>query len=172
LAIVFAVLGWRRESGLIAIADVPTSSAAELAARHSAAGRGNIQLGDPVEVFGTIECDVSVQAPFTGTRCIAYDCHMTEERETRVGSTRYGRGYEIETHGHDAHDHRVPRFYVRDATGTVAVETAGATIELIETMARYEEYTGMGGSEREIWREERALPVGHQVYVLGYLGDE
>lgn len=30
----------------------------------------------------------------------------------------------------------------------------------------------MSGSEREIWREERALPVGHHVYVLGYLRDE
>ena len=28
-----------------------------------------------------------------------------------------------------------------------------------------------GGREREIWREERALPLNRPVYVLGYLGD-
>jgi hypothetical protein len=123
-------------------------------------------------VVGTVECDTVLQAPYTGTRCVAYDCQMTEERETHVGGGRHGRRREIETHGYDSHDSRVPRFYVRDASGVVAVDTSGAALDLKETLARYEEYTGMGGSEREIWREERALPVGHQVYVLGYLGDE
>lgn len=169
VALVCAALAWRGEGSLIAIADTPTRTAAELAELHRHAGG---RLGQRVEVAGTVECDGAMQAPYTGTRCVAYDCHMTEERETHVPSVgRYGRGREVETHGYDLHDSRVPRFYVRDASGVIAVDTRGAAIDLKETLARYEEYTGMGGSEREIWREERALPVGHQVHVLGYLGD-
>ena len=38
---------------------------------------------------------------------------------------------------------------------------------------RYEVMTaGMGGSERRAWHTEKGLPVGQQVYVLGYMSEQ
>jgi E3 Ubiquitin ligase len=97
---------------------------------------------------------------------------ISEESERRVGGYGRRRGREVEHESVDLQDRRVPRFFVHDATGKIAVDTAGASLDLLETVARYEAYTGLRGSEREIWREERALPLGNRVYVLGYLGTD
>lgn len=170
-----AIWGWSSESNLIVINETPTSTVAEVGTAHRAALGGGARLGGPVEVVGTIECDLPLIAPYSETRCVAYEYSVTEENERRVGGGyaggHYRRGREIETNTFDNHHRRVERFYVRDATGRIAVDPAGAAIDLVETVARYESYTGMLGSEREIWREEYALPEGYRVFVLGYLTD-
>jgi hypothetical protein len=170
-AIAAAVVAWRGESRLIAMREAPTLSIAEAIQQQRRIRSGSLPFGDAVEVVGVIECDAPLRAPYSERLCVAFDYQVSEEHEQRVGGRGYRRGREIETHGFDATDQRVERFYLRDATGRIAVETAGATLDMQETVARYEEYTGHGGREREIWREERALLLGSQAYVLGYLGE-
>ncbi|NJN18124.1 MAG: hypothetical protein HC822_18590 [Oscillochloris sp.] len=173
VALVLAAIAWRGESGLLAMRDTPTFTAAEVAERHRWALHGTIDFGEPIELAGTIDCDEMLLAPFSGTRCIAYDSAMHEERETHVGRDHYGRPIERETSGRDMHDRQVSRFYIVDSSDSrIAVDLRGAGLDMKETLARYESYTGMGGSEREIWREERAIPVGEPGYVLGYLRDD
>jgi hypothetical protein len=171
-AVVAAVVAWRGEGSLLAMGDAPTLSIAEAIERQRRIRSGALPFGDAVEVVGSVECDTPLRAPYSEQLCLAYDYNVSEEHEQRVGGRRgLSRGRELETHAFDAQGRRVPRFYVRDTTGRIAVETAGATLDMLETVARYEEYTGLGGREREIWREERALPLDRPVYVLGYLGD-
>jgi hypothetical protein len=171
-AVVAAIVAWRGEGSLLAMADAPTVSVAEAIERARRVRSGAAVFGDAVEVVGSVECDAPLRAPYSERLCLAYDYSVSEEHEQRVGGVRgLSRGREIETNAFSSQGQRVPRFYVRDATGRIAVETAGAAIDMLETVARYEEYTGVGGREREIWREERALPIDGHVYVLGYLGD-
>lgn len=171
-AVVAAAFAWRGESSLLMMHDTPTLSVAEVFERHRWAVHGAQKFGEPVEVVGTIECDSPLQAPYSDKLCVAYDYTVNEESERHVGRHGLSRGREIETHSLDLEDRRVPRFYIHDATGRLAVDTAGADLDMVETVARFSRYTGDGGSEREIWREERALLLGHRVYVLGYLADD
>lgn len=170
-ACVAASFGWRIEGRLATMREVATASAAELVAAHARALAGATPFGQPAELVGTIECDGPLQAPYSGTLCVAYSYAVTEANERMIGQPGKG-GREFEFGGHDSQSRHVPRFYVRDATGRVAVDPAGATLDLVETVARYEAYSGLPGNEREIWREERALPLGNRVYVLGFLGDD
>jgi hypothetical protein len=173
LAAVAAVaLAWRVEGGLLAMRDTPTLSVAEVAERHRWAAHGAAPFGQPVEVVGTIECDTPIQAPYSEALCVAYDYAVTDEREQLIGRPGSRQAREFEFGGHDAQQRHVPRFYVHDATGRVAVDPSGARFDMVETVARYEAYTGLVGGEHEIWREERALPLGNRVYVLGYLCDD
>jgi hypothetical protein len=171
-AVAAAGLAWRGESSLLAMGDTPTVSVAEAVARHRRALQGGPPLGEPVEVVGTIECDAPLQAPYSEQLCVAYDYVVSEEHERRVGRRGLYRGREVESHSLDVDERRAPRFYVHDATGRIAVDPEGAQIDMLETVARYSKFTGDGGSEREIWREEHALLLGYRVYVLGYLADD
>lgn len=172
VAILTTLFAWRGESNLIAMRDAPTLSVAEVAERHRWATHGVQPFGAAVEVVGTIECDAPLQAPYSEKLCVAYDYVVNEESERHIGRRGMRRGREIEHHSTDLQDQRVPRFYIHDATGRLAVDTAGARLDLLETVARYEEFAGLHGSEREIWREERALLLGHRAYVLGYVADD
>lgn len=167
LALAFALAAWQRESAANVIRATPTLSAADVAERYRFASIGAAAFGEPIELSGTLASDEPLIAPYSHTPCVAYDFSVSEEQERRVGSVRSGRIQE--TNGFDTHAQRVQRCYVVDDTGRVAVDLAGAQLELIETVARYERYTGLKGEEREIWREEWALPLGRPVYVLGYL---
>ncbi|MBX0326279.1 E3 ubiquitin ligase family protein [Oscillochloris sp. ZM17-4] len=176
--IVAAAFAWRGEGSILAMRETETMSVAEVAARHRA-GR----LGQLVEVVGTIECDSPLRAPYSEALCVAYDYSVTEDKErlgyggplgaNRQHSMIHQRGQRNVGHTFDLHDSRVPRFYVRDASGRMAVDTAGARIDLLETVARFESYTGAElNVERQIWREERALPLGNRVYILACLADD
>ncbi len=171
-AAVAAGVAWHAESGLIAMRRTPTLSAAEVAARHTWALRGAAPLGQAVEVLGTIECDEPLSAPYSETQCVAYEYSVHDERARTIKRPGARTTYKVEFGGRDDTSQRVKRFYVRDASGRVAVDPAGASIEMPETVARYEAYTGLGGSEHTIWREERALALGNRVFVLGYLCDD
>ncbi|NTW97653.1 MAG: hypothetical protein HGB28_03800 [Oscillochloris sp.] len=184
--LVAALFAWRGESSLIAMRETETVSIAEVIARHRV-GR----LGQLVEVVGTSECDAPLRAPYSETTCLAYDYVVSNEKEQNNyrpprrphdylswGSNNHGsylsdrERYSV-SRDIDMHDQRVPRFYVRDASGRIAVDTAGAEMDLLETAARFESYTsGDMNVERHIWREEHALPLGNRVYILATLADE
>ncbi|NNJ08880.1 hypothetical protein EKD04_000910 [Chloroflexales bacterium ZM16-3] len=176
--IIAAIFAWRGEGSIIAIKETETLSVAEVIARHRVG-----HLGQLVEVVGTSECDMPLRAPYSEALCLAYDYTVTEDKERlgysaplgadRQHSLTHQRGQRNIGHTFDVHDNRVPRFYVRDASGRITVDTAGAQIDLLETVARFESYTGGEVNvERQIWREERALPLGNRVYVLATLADD
>ncbi|EFO80189.1 hypothetical protein OSCT_1949 [Oscillochloris trichoides DG-6] len=175
--IITAIIAWRGESHIIAMRETETLYIAQVIEQHRQ-GR----LGQTVEVVGTSECDVPLRAPYSSELCLAFEYTVNEEHERteRVRSLApthrfdlgHAAGREISSHHLNIHAERVPRFYVHDASGRIAVETQGAKIDLIEGMARFESYTGtLNDVEREIWREEYNLPVGNRVYVLATLGD-
>lgn len=172
IAVAAAAFAWRIESSLLAMRETPTLSVAVIAERYRWAVHGAAAFGQPVEIVGTIECDAPIQAPYSETLCVAYDYAVSEESEQIIGRPGSRRAREFEFGGHDVQRRHVPRFFVRDASGRVAVDPEGARLDLVETVARFESYSGLGGSEREIWREERALPLGNRVFVLGYLGND
>jgi hypothetical protein len=160
-------VAWRREGAANVIHATPTLSAAEVSEQHRFATIGATRFGEPIELSGTLESDEELLAPYSETPCVAFEYTINEDRDQRVGSVRYGRIQE--TGGFDAYGQRVQRCYVADPTGRIAVDLTGAQIDLVETVARYERFTGLKGEEREIWRQEWALPIGRPVYVLGYL---
>lgn len=173
VAAVCAILGWRGESRLIAITETGTSSAAEVAEQHRRATVGQARFGEPVELCGMIECDSPLRAPLSRTPCVAYSYSVSQEveKEQHYGYGPLRHEVEHEAHFHDGATQRAAGFWVCDPSGRVYVELAGAELDLKETDRRFESYTNHNGtSEREVWSEERSLPVGHQVYVLGYLG--
>ncbi len=171
--IIAAFFAWRNEGHIIAMRETETLSIAQVIAQHHMR-----RMGQTVEVIGPSECEKPLQAPYTLEQCLAFEYIVNEEHERDIGHRRHHSGIghhhrqEIEHKNLNIHSDRVPRFYVRDASGRIAVETKGAKIDMIESMARFESYTGaVNDVEREIWREERNLPVGNRVYVLGTLGD-
>lgn len=66
----------------------------------------------------------------------------------------------------------MPTFWVRDASGRVLIDPINAELDLRPIDERYEVMTSsFGDSERRTRREEKGLPLGQQVYVLGYMGE-
>ena len=178
--VIAAIVAWRGEGSMIAIHETETLSVAEVVALHHA-GR----LGHAVEVMGTIECDTPpLRAPYSEALCVAYSYTVSEDQE-RQGYTTHGyganqqmslvsqRGQQNIGHSLDHQDNYVPRFYVRDSTGRIAVDPAGASLDMPETVARYESYTSADlDVERQIWREEHALPLGNRAYILAYVAND
>ena len=176
-ALICAALAWRREGGAEAISATRSSSAAEIAVQHrQALGGGGARFGQAVEISGVIECDTPLFAPRTSTACAAYS-YTTEQEYEREYRTRglggYGRhSHAIEYEGLDHDGQRVARFWVRDSSGRVLVDPSGAALDLQESESRLEIFTDGLGGEREAWHHERCLPLGHPVYVLGYLANQ
>ncbi|MEI7769656.1 MAG: GIDE domain-containing protein [Chloroflexales bacterium] len=177
--LIAAIVAWRGEGSMIAIRETATLSVAEVFALHRA-GR----LGHAVEVMGTIECAAPLQAPYSEALCVAYSYTVSEDKGRLGYSYGYSprhqhglasrRGQQNIGHSLDHQGAQVPRFYVRDSTGRIAVDTAGAQIDMPETVARYESYTGgiELNVERQIWREEHAMPMGNRAYILAYLAND
>jgi hypothetical protein len=171
VAAICVVAAARGEGRLQAIQAVPTTSAHDIAAIH----RANGAYGQACEVTGVIECDASLSAPLSGQSCIAYSHGVAWEewgrpamygRHSGAGEMVYRNG------GTEFDDRRVPLFWVRDATGRVLIDPTNAELDLLEIDQRYDVVSSsFGDSERRTRREEKALPLGGQVYVLGYLGE-
>jgi len=134
-----------------------------------------------VEVKGRVHPlsdDELVAAPFTGVRCVVFECRVEEYHEDDDGG-----------HWETIHRRReAPPFYLRDETGALAVEAHDATWSFEEDyretfrederpdrIARYvEEHAGeeglldvdwLGGEKQRF--TERVLEPGDELYVLG-----
>jgi hypothetical protein len=161
----------RGEDRLIAIMDTPTSRALDVHAIH----RNNGAYGQACEVTGVIECDASLSGPLSGQACVAYSHSLTWEEWGKPGlfDKRSGTSDLVyRTGGVEFDDRRAPTFWVRDASGRVLVDPMNAELDLQPIDSNYEVVTSSyGDSERRTRREEKALPLGQPVYVLGYLGE-
>src|SRR5215207_3792465 len=161
----------RGEERLLAILDTPTSSALDIQAIH----RNNGAYGQACEVAGLIECDASLSGPLSGQACVAYSHSLTWEEWGKPGlfDKRSGTSdLAYRSGGTEFDDRRAPTFWVRDASGRVLVDPINAELDLQPIDSNYEVVTaGYGDSERRTRREEKGLPLGQPVYVLGYLGE-
>ncbi len=161
----------RGEDRLLAIMDTPTSSAGDILAIH----RNNGAYGQACEVAGVIECDSALSGPLSEQACVAYSNTLTWEEWGRPGmfdKRAATSDLVYRTGGAEFDDQRAPMFWVRDASGRVLVDPINAELDLQPIDSRYEVVTSsFGDSERRTRREEKALPLGRQVYVLGYLGE-
>jgi hypothetical protein len=171
VAVICVTAATRGEDRLVAIMDTPTSSAHDILAIH----RNNGAYGQACEIAGVIECDASLSGPLSEQACVAYSHTLTWEEWGKPGmfDKRSGTSDLVYRNGGtEFDDRRAPTFWVRDASGRVQVDPINAELDLQPIDSRYEVVTSsFGDSERRTRREEKALPLGQQVYVLGYLGE-
>jgi hypothetical protein len=174
VAAVCGMIAWRGEGRLSAIQSTPTSTAEEIYARYRHEGGA---FGQLCEVAGVVESDTSLAGPLTGQPCVIYSSTLTWEdwEQAPPLARRYADSTGMVHRGGSTQidDRHVPAFWVRDATGRVRVDPLLADLDLKPIDQRYEVMTaGSGRSERRSWHTEKALPLGHQIYVLGYLHEK
>lgn len=168
-----------------------TSTAADLKSLADTVAKeiGAGSFNQATEVKGAIECDAPLTGELSGRPCVHYAMSVVREWEETVWKTdSQGRRAQETRKGSDtvASNTRGVRFRVRDATGAVDVDPAGAKIDGEKAVARFqpgEPSSGSiqmggfridlpafgGGGRRTVgYRcEETIVPVGARVYVLG-----
>lgn len=134
---------------------------------------GGEALAQICEVAGTIEADAALSAPLSGTACVAYTHTVTREYEEDVTNTdEHGKittSVVRHTETVESNTQHI-RFFVRDATGRVLVDSEQATLDLAETGSRYDPAPPTRNARTRTLgyrHEEQALPLGAQVYILG-----
>jgi hypothetical protein len=168
-----------------------TYSAAQLEEVRDQMGRGSfIQR---VEVKGKAECAEPLKAEFTGQACVAYNVRLDREYEETYWETdSEGRRSQKTRRGSEtlsSNERRVP-FMVRDQTGVVKVLPEGAEIVWETSLSKFEtslpgERFSLGSFAFDLTRaalgagkrtlgyryEEKLVPVGRDLYVLGEASD-
>ncbi len=194
LAAVGLLLGSRaKQRRLQEIKSVQTSTAAELADLAASVAKeiGAGSFNQVAEVKGTVECAQPLVSELSQTPCVRYSMSVTREYEERVWHTDSNGHREQRTERKTetvASNTRAVPFLVRDATGTISVEPDGASIVDEKVFSQFQQgeppTAGVrlgafsfgtaairmpGGDRRTIgYRfEEKAIPVGREIYVLG-----
>lgn len=172
-----------------------TSTAADLRSLADSIAKeiGAGSFNQVTEVKGAVECDAPLTGELSGKPCVHYAMSVVREWEETVWKTDSQGRRTQETHkGSDtvASNTRSVRFRVKDATGAVDVDPAGAKIDGEKAVSQFQpgEPTGgslvlggfrvnlpgilgalSGGGRRTLGYRytETILPVGAQVYVLG-----
>lgn len=177
-----------------AMKSTDTSTAADLKDLADSVAKeiGAGSFTQPTEVKGVIECDAPLTGELSGRPCVHYAMSVVREWEETVWKTdSQGRRTQETRKGSDtvASNARSVRFRVRDATGAVDVDPAGAKIDGEKAVSQFQpgepsagsirmggfqiDLPSFGGGRRTVgYRyEETILPVGAQVYVLGEAAD-
>jgi len=169
-----------------------TSTAADLQRLADSVAKeiGAGSFNQVTEVKGAVECDSPLTGELSGKPCVHYAMSVVREWEETVWKTDSQGRRTQETHkGSDtvASNTRGVRFRVKDATGAVDVDPAGAKIDGEKAVAQFQPgeasggslvlggfrvslpgFLGTGGRRTLGYRyTETILPVGAQVYVLG-----
>jgi len=168
-----------------------TSTAADLAGLTESVAKeiGAGSFNQVTEVKGAVECDAPLAGELSGRACVHYAMSIRREWEETVSKTdSQGRRTQETRTGSDtvASNTRSTRFRVKDATGSIDVDPAGAKIDGEKAVSQFRpgepaggtlEFGGVrinlpgfgGGGRRTVgYRyEETILPLGAQVYVLG-----
>jgi hypothetical protein len=180
-AVIFAAVGGlllylaHRSRGDAAAMDVATTPASEVA---------SLAPGVRVELKGVARCETPVEARFTHRPSVFYETRVVETvewYETGSDGRRDRRTQEIERE----QNAQSVSFDLVDASGSVRVDPAGATIEAPETWRSREPPPGSGNAwidvaagvagmladrrSLHVTYTERALEVDRAVYVLGFV---
>jgi hypothetical protein len=173
-----------------------TSSAAELASLAQSVAReiGAGSFAEVAELKGTVRCSSPLTSELSSTPCVHYSMRVTREyEETTVDTDAKGNQTPREQRGSEtvAQNTRSCAFEVEDATGTIAVDPAGAAITGEKVLERFEQgeprsptltigrwrldlgSLARGGGRRTVGfrYEETIVPLGKPVYVLGEASD-
>ncbi len=179
LAIVFLVIGINHMGKLAQYEKTQTYTAQQLAALHSRGG-----LLKQCEVTGVVECDSPMIAPMSEKQSAIYTQDIVREREQEYevyddDEGMYGTGGRrkekrlVRERLPDEDQRQL--FWVRDQTGRVLVDPAGATLKLEQATRRYEKSSGWEISgTRTIGHQytEYVLEIGKPAYVLGWAADK
>jgi hypothetical protein len=169
-----------------------TSTAADLRGLADAVAKeiGAGSFNEVTEVKGAIECDAPLTGELSGVPCVQYAMSVKREwEETSLRTGADGERTQETNRGSDtvASNTRSVRFRVKDATGAIDVDPAGAKIDGEKAVSQFQsgepaggslvykgfridmtDFGGAGGRRTLGYRfEETVLPVGAQVYVLG-----
>lgn len=173
-----------------------TTTAAELKglAESVAKDIGAGSFAETAEVKGTIRCDHPLTSELTNTPCVYYEMKVTREYEETYWDTdskgnrtqRHRRGSETVSQ-----NTRGCPFDVEDATGRIAVDPTGAAITAEKVYDRFEQgeprgtalsigrwtlnlaSIALGSGRRTLGYkyEEKLVPLGRPIYVLGEAAD-
>jgi hypothetical protein len=145
------------------------------------------------EVKGVSECDQPLRAEFTGSACVAYSIKLEREYEEQKWETdSEGRRTQRTVRGSEtlsSNERRAP-FRLRDSTGAVKVVPDGADLVMETSLSKFENsfagdrfsvgsfafdlarsVLGAGRKTLGYRYEERIIPVGRDLYVLGEAAD-
>jgi len=193
-AIVLVLIGRAQAGKAAELASTQTSTVAsvkELASKiASEIGPGS--FAQLVEIKGTAGAEMPLVAEFSSTPCVWYECVATREFEEEYWETdKDGRRHRCTRRGSEEVSRilRESPFTVDDGTGAIPVDPRGAKLEAEKSLSRFEpgERAGalsvgaftlalgavLGGGRRTLgYRfEERCIPLGRRLYVLGEASD-
>lgn len=174
----------QRKQGLIASTEVCTVSHLRELATSMAEGLGTGSLRFPAAVSGTVRCAEPLTSELTETESVYFSMMVyrnSEEESQDPGDEGKKRSTELM-----ANQRRSVPFEVEDATGSLAVDPEGASFTAESslsrkepvgdgvrelTVGRYSLQAGADPKTRSYRFEERTIPVGREVYVLGEVTD-
>lgn len=176
---------------------IKSARPAEAAALQKMAGDIAAEIGagnwrDYVRIRGTIRADQPLVSELTQRHCVHYSMKVRREYEETVTTRRQGRTSTQTRRGSEIvadSDRSVP-FFLEDATGRIAVDPHGASMETVEVLDEFkpEQTAGtqlvfgsfrvnlpapMGGGRRTLGYRytESVLPVDSPVLVVGAVSD-
>lgn len=193
-AIVLFLIGRSQTGKAAELSSTQTSTAAALA---ELAGKVGAEIGagsfsQTAEVKGRAAADPALSAEFSGTSCVWYECIATREYEEEYWETDKEGHRERRTRRGTEEVSRILRespFSIEDGSGSIRVDPRGASVDAEKSLSRFEPGEGsgllrigsfslslgavLGGGRRTLgYRfEERCIPVGRQLYVLGEASD-
>jgi hypothetical protein len=176
------------------IASLPTSTVSSLLdlASKVATEIGAGSFAEYAELKGKAAPDSLLKADFSGTDCVWYECVATREYEEDYFETDKDGKRERKTRRGSEEVSRIlrdPPFYIEDGTGRLKVEPSGAKLEAEKTYSSFEQASGgnrlqvgsfaldlgpfFGSGRRTLgYRlEERCIPVGRELFLLGEASD-
>jgi len=193
LAAVGLYIGSRSQKRKLSqIKGTETSTAADLVGLAASVAKeiGAGSFNQVTELKGTIECPSPLTSELSQTTCIYYSMTVTREYEETYW-TKDDKGNQVQRmrRGTEsvATNTRSVSFQVRDATGTTSVDPDGASFVDEKVLSEFRPGEGIGGirfgsysfnpaslrglvgGRRTVgYRfEEKAIPVGRPIYVLG-----
>ncbi|MDP3177288.1 MAG: E3 ubiquitin ligase family protein [Spirochaetaceae bacterium] len=193
-ALVLVLIGRSQAGKAAELASTQTSTVAsvkELASKI-AAEIGPGSFSQIVEIKGTACAEAPLVAEFSSTPCVWYESVATREYEEEHWETdKDGHRHRRTRRGSEEVSRilREPPFAVDDGTGAIAVDPRGAKLEAEKSLSRFEpgeRAVGLavgaftlalgavlGGGRRTLgYRfEERCIPLGRKLYVLGEASD-
>lgn len=194
LGVALVFMRRKEQSKLLEIKDVKTATAKEL---NDLSREIRQELGSPgftelAEVKGVVRCDQPLKGELSGQSCVFYEM-LVEERyeETYYEKDSQGNRRQKTRTGTStvASNRQMIRFEVEDSTGRVEVDPAGAEMDSVEVLDRFQ--PGAAAGNRLQWGDfsapvsgttagrkilgyryvEKILPLERPVYVLGEVSD-
>jgi E3 Ubiquitin ligase len=177
---------WYQQSKLNVMKHTETRSAKDLigTARAVASDIGSGAFAELAEVKGIVRCQAPLTSELAKIPCVYYSMTITRQyEETYQEADQQGKMVTRTRQGSDqvARNERRTLFQIEDQTGRITIDPTDGQLTTEKVHARFESgswldaaysiATGAGTRTLGYEYEEWAIPVGHQLYVLGEATD-